>query len=285
MEPIMRQAAITVRLRNEVTALAQTGESDLSRIIDEAFERAARHMSAQASAPDPAPSTDLSKTTGAEVQRHVTPHVSGQVAFVGGPLPAYVVSNYLAVERTSLAPHNTPIQRLAKIAVEIVRVEQPIHAEEVGRRLAAAFGLKMAGNRIQEAALRGLRAARRSGILSETNGFWRVVGAPPQPARDRSQLPPSIGVRRSNLICQEEYAAAARNVLLDRLELSRAELIAETARHLGFARTGPELEKAIGAAIDSQLAKELEQRGDGQLGLRGIDGSTPSSLGTANGWG
>lgn len=182
-------------------------------------------------------------------------------------LPKYQLAAIKPPRQFRENPHDLPLSTLAELAIEIVAIEQPIHAEEVGRRLASAFDLQRAGSRIQDAASRGLKQAARWKRLTVAKGFWRLADGPPVPARDRSQLAASAMVRRPELICPTEIAQAARVVLTASLAMPRQELITETARALGFLRTGPDVSQAISKAITTELASEVQQDHLGRVRL------------------
>ncbi len=183
-------------------------------------------------------------------------------------LPSYQIASLLAPERHSLQPPDLTSHRLAELVTEIVHVEQPIHEEEVARRIAAAFELQRAGRLIKNAALRGLQAAKRKSVLTNDGQFWSEVSAPVVLPRDRSALPAATPVRRAALIAPTEYAATVRFALAESLALSREELIVEVARLLGFGRTGSDIEAAISEALASLLPSALEEDHLGRFRLR-----------------
>jgi very-short-patch-repair endonuclease len=182
-------------------------------------------------------------------------------------LPPYRFAQLKWNGRTDILPHELQLGQLTELVSKIVATEQPIHSEEVGRRLATMFNLQRAGSRIQEAALRGLKDAARSKYLVGKKGFWRLADAAQVQARDRSQLPAAATVRRPDLICPTEIAQAARVVLTASLALEREELVTETARALGFLRTGPDVSHAIGKAIVVELGAELQTDHMGRVRL------------------
>jgi very-short-patch-repair endonuclease len=146
-------------------------------------------------------------------------------------------------------PHTLSAGTLALMVERIVRVEQPIHEEEVGRRLAHVCGLQKAGSRIQPAALRGLLHAKRQGALGADGPFWSVdPRADPDP-RSRAHLTTAEYVRKPEMIGPAELRATAMVALRENLALDHEELVTETARLIGFARVGPNVREAIEAAI------------------------------------
>ena len=70
-------------------------------------------------------------------------------------------------------------------------------------------------------------------------------------------------------IAPEEYAAAVRAVLAGGHALPRPQLAAEARALLGFARTGPVLDEAIGRAVDALLAAGALGEASGGVRLRG----------------
>ena len=172
--------------------------------------------------------------------------------------------------QADIEPHDLTPGHLADLVFKIVSTEHPIHTEEVARRLASAFGLKRAGNRIHVAALSGLKKAAREKRLIESKGFWRPVGDVPVVPRDRSGLPSASTVRKMEFICPTEMAAAAKVVLRENLALKMDELVTETARALGFARTGPDVYKAISKTITTHMADDIEEDHLGRMKLSSI---------------
>lgn len=65
-------------------------------------------------------------------------------------------------------------------------------------------------------------------------------------------------VRKPEMISLDELAAAVVVALQQNLALSRSDLVKETARLIGFARTGKDVAAALERAIDVGLADRLE---------------------------
>lgn len=165
----------------------------------------------------------------------------------------YEMYDDLAREYMRMQPHELSTARLAELATEVVKTEQPIHEDEVGRRLASAFGLQRSGRRIQGAAIRGLKQAERQGALRSRGKYWSLPGATDVRPRDRSKLPSASTVRRIESICPTELAAAMKEVLKQSLALESQDLITECARALGFARTSGDISAAIRNALQTEL--------------------------------
>jgi hypothetical protein len=82
--------------------------------------------------------------------------------------------------------HAVPASDLAEVVVQIIEVEGPIHGDELVRRVASLWGLKRAGNRIEESVRRALAEAARRGLVKSTGPFYRLAAQTVVPVRDRS---------------------------------------------------------------------------------------------------
>lgn len=132
---------------------------------------------------------------------------------------------------------------MASLAAFVVKAEAPIHAEEVARRIRDAFGLERTGNRILAKTNDGLRAAERLGEIVFEDGFWSTLERRHPLPRDRREA--ALPLRRADRIAPLEYRLAVLQVVKAAVGIAREDLIPETARLLGFDRTGNDLRAAI----------------------------------------
>jgi hypothetical protein len=136
---------------------------------------------------------------------------------------------------------------MAALAGFVVKAEAPIHGEEVARRIREAFGLERTGNRILAKTEDGLRTAERIGEIIFEEGFWSTRERHHPLPRDRRNA--ALPLRRADRIAPCEYRLAVLQVVRAAVGIAREDLIPETARSLGFDRTGSDLQ----AAIDKQI--------------------------------
>jgi very-short-patch-repair endonuclease len=136
---------------------------------------------------------------------------------------------------------------MANTAAFVVKAEGPIHAEEVARRIREAFGLERTGSRILSAIIQALQTAERQGELISEEGFWTALGRIHSPPRHRRHA--ALPLRRADRIAPHEYRLAVLRIIEAAVGIDRKDLIVETARLLGFDRTGTDLQ----AAIDKQI--------------------------------
>ena len=172
-------------------------------------------------------------------------------------LAPYQIANF-RLWSTSVKPQEVSVSQVADWVKQIVEVEQPIHTDEVGRRLAAICGWKRAGSQIQEAARRGLLFAEKANHVVSEDEFWCISRAQIA-GRDRSQLAPSDTLRKPGMIAPLEIEAVGLHALQENLAMHEEEIIMEAARLLGFARTGPDVRAAIESALQSRLFPRLQR--------------------------
>lgn len=146
-------------------------------------------------------------------------------------------------------PHEAKLGQAARMVVEIVEAEGPIHRDEIARRYAAAFGARRVGARIAETVAKALAWSRHTdAALIEADGFWFTPAqAAAPPVRDRSEAP--LGTRDAAMIAPLEIRAAAARALAQNGALAPDEMITAIARLLGFQRTGPDLRARIGEVV------------------------------------
>jgi hypothetical protein len=132
--------------------------------------------------------------------------------------------------------------------------------DDLVSRVAAMWDVPRAGSRMVARVMDALSAAERAGRVRLRGDFvWRADGAVTVRSRAGTRIP-------AERIAPEEYREAILAVLRTRDGLPRRELASEVCGLLGFSRTGPRLEEAVGAALDALLAEGTI--GEGSTGVR-----------------
>ena len=155
---------------------------------------------------------------------------------------------------TSLEPHEIPLRELAKIVQRIVKIEGPVHVDEVARRLATVLGKKRTGARISAAVRQALRDARANyhgeEHLQFSGDFWFTVAQSKNvPVRDRSgESGPTL---QAAALPPMEVRAAATMLKKECGQMDRPEMVREIGRLLGFKRIGVDLQRTINSALDA----------------------------------
>ena len=176
----------------------------------------------------------------------------------------YAVANFTLLEGGE--PHELSTAKMAQIVARIVKVEGPVHEEEIARRVASLFGKDRAGSRILESTKAGLaHLARLDAHLKTRDGFWLTTAQEAAcPVRDRSAAPASL--QKAAMLPPLEIATAIRRVLDDNGEVPRDELLTAVARLFGFQRTGPDLRGALEAALEAMLREGAAMEREGRIG-------------------
>lgn len=160
--------------------------------------------------------------------------------------PPYEVCRVLRIPiRDEL--HLVAPELLAAAVEDVVRVEGPVHIDEVVRRIRTIWGLQRAGNRIREAIEQGVRIALRKQTVSRDGEFLCVPNAPVL-ARRRNGDPPA----RVELISDAEFAEALQAVLRTEFATPREELIVAAARRVGILATSSAVASRLNAVIDAE---------------------------------
>ncbi len=140
--------------------------------------------------------------------------------------------------------------QVMKLIARCVEVQGPVAARHVMRQVASAWGIERVGAQIEARLTRLMRAG--------DGGYWRLRGEFLWP-RNMAE-PPVRGpgaddtVRPIDLICDAELAVALRAVLTEAFALEREKLVQETARRLGYLRTGAQIRQRLLSVLDALVA-------------------------------
>ena len=152
----------------------------------------------------------------------------------------------------ALEPHEVAPERFIELVREIVAVEGPVHATLVARRIAESFGKSRTGGRIAGITRDALREARRESPrdLLEQHEFWMTREQSEQvPVRDRSTA--DARVTKAAMLPPMEIVAAAALIRRECGRIERRDLIRGVSCLFGFKRTGTDLARVIGDALDA----------------------------------
>lgn len=171
--------------------------------------------------------------------------------------PVYLAHRFTWEERASELFYEASETPAIRHAVdEVLAAEAPISESLLTARVRAQWGFKASGKRIIER-VRSIVATSgaRVTVHGEDTFYWsadsdperwnafRVAGEDPLDQRGVEDLPP------------EEIAAAAHAVLSTQLSLTKEGLVSETARLLGYRRTGRVVVARIGAGVELLVSR------------------------------
>jgi len=156
--------------------------------------------------------------------------------------------------------HETPVSVMADLIEQVVRIESPVHFDEIIVRLRTAWGLQRAGARIEAAVEQGASLALNRGRVMRDGVFLSTPGVEPYP-RDRGNAL-SSSLRKLEMIPPTEIAAGVVHVVASNFGATDDEITLTVSRMLGFKATSTPFRKIIGVVIDSLLVSGKLNRED-----------------------
>jgi very-short-patch-repair endonuclease len=178
------------------------------------------------------------------------------------PLPPYQLAR-IQVKTGGRELHQVPVQVLSEWVQEVIRVESPVHEEEVLRRIAEAAAVPRVGPRLKTAVEAALALAVRTGAVRQQKGMYWSADMRQPPLRDRSTLP--AGARNMVFIAPEEVALAVEKVVGEAFGMPQEEVAPAVARLLGFPRLNEDIREQIEMVADQLLQAQKLQTRDGQV--------------------
>jgi very-short-patch-repair endonuclease len=168
------------------------------------------------------------------------------------------LADRLYVEATPSRPgpyelHETPVGKMAELVEQVVRVESPIHIDEVVARLRTAWNLQRAGGRIQSAVEEGVKLAVSRDRVKREGQYLSYPQAETK-LRDRRNVM-SPGLRKPEMIPPSEIAVGVIQVVKANLGATDEELALSISRLLGFKATSAQLRGVISQVVDGLLAE------------------------------
>jgi very-short-patch-repair endonuclease len=196
------------------------------------------------------------------------------------PAPAAAAAHYLAAaqhvaapqalptfvwpyKRARLTPHGSgeelgqadPALVAGEVA-RVVKLEGPVHVDEVADRITAAWGVTRAGRRIQAVLTRAVEVAVLTGAVIKREDFLWPIGLEKPIVRvpDTDEQPRPI-----EHIAPEEIAEATYLCVAEARRLQADDVIRETAQLLGYSRAAPRIEALVNLALSQlQAAGRIE---------------------------
>lgn len=188
----------------------------------------------------------------------------GSVDAIDDPL-LQIVTQYQEAElraRTDQPLHEVPIAGLAQVAVHVVRIEAPVHRDEVTRRIASFWGHQRVSGRMSDAVSRALDYAVLQGTLEARGDFYVQRGQQDVAIRSRETVL-SATLRNPEMLPPDEIRKAVLHIVQTHVGAGNDEIISVASRLLGFRSTGPKIRQIIVGVVDELLASgSLRERED-----------------------
>lgn len=155
-----------------------------------------------------------------------------------------------------------PTGILAEAVIRVVMAEEPVHLDDVVRRIRTLWGLRRAGQRIVNAVARAATyAADRGAIRIRRDFLWLTTPMTLRVRRRQGDAPVKV-----ELICDVEIAEAMRLVLKHQFATSPDDLIIQTARLFGFQAVHNTTVMKLRGVLDELIGVgEFEQKSNGMV--------------------
>ena len=163
--------------------------------------------------------------------------------------------------------HEVSLSRLADWISDVVRVESPIHRQEVVTRIRTAARVGRAGSRIRQCMEQAIRYGTRRGMFERRGDYlWRTGHRTLEVrSRDGSLPDTAKALRKVDMIAPEEIGQALYHAVKDSFGISEDEAIAEACRLFGFRRTGARITSRVRQVLHKEISQGRLNRTGEQL--------------------
>ena len=237
----------------------RNSDREVGKVI-EAIEAAKVHVPSQ---PEVPPENDIPDSNRGEEESEVDSSVTSQPVLE--PQENFLTERYelaeLLISTGGLYLHEVPSHKMANWIQDVVKIESPVHLDEVERRIATAVGVSRIGNRIQNTVKTAARQAARSDSVEIKGKFLYWTEQEEITVRDRSELPSTS--RKLDLIAPEEIEAAIKQIISDAFGIEREELAREVCKLFGFRSVSGDMRQGVGKVIEGLIEEgQLIWQGD-----------------------
>ena len=162
--------------------------------------------------------------------------------------------------------HEVSLRQITEWMSEVVRVESPIHQQELVIRIRTGARVGRAGSRIRQHMEEAMRYGVRTNQFERRGDFlWRTGHRTPDVRSRDEQLPDTAkALRKIEMIAHEEIAQALCHAVNDSFGIGEDEAISEACRMFGFQRTGSKITSRV-QSIVNQLLRDGRLNRTGEL--------------------
>ena len=151
------------------------------------------------------------------------------------------------------------------IAWDIISLEQPIHYEELCRRIAPAYGRQKATSVVRDEVKYIFRHHLKGMIIEDKNEFVRIKDF--VDVKVRVPNPDDDYLRPIAYICDKELALAMKTIALHSFGITPDDLFIVTAREFGFKRTGENIIYSLRKVYQQMLKNGEVTEVDGKVNV------------------
>lgn len=172
----------------------------------------------------------------------------------------YGFNLYERVYPLNTVDENGNLRNRYDIAWDIISVEQPIHFEELCRRIAPAYGRQKVTSVVRDEVRYIFRNHLKDMIIEDKDEFIRIKDF--DNIKVRIPNPNDDYIRPITYICDEEIALAMKTIVQHSFGITPDDLFIVTAREFGFKRTGENiinsLDRVYRQMLDNKEVSEID---------------------------
>lgn len=173
---------------------------------------------------------------------------------IDNSLPRYITAS-LPPDVAHQELHTYSSGKLALWIHEVVKVESPVHFEEMARRIADANGISKIGSRIRASIVNSTDYAVKAGLIKKSNNFlWHIEDHSPV-VRDRSYLSPNS--RKLTFISPQEMNLAIKKVVETSIAIQPDNAVVLISKLFGFARVTEDMRNHILKSIEDAITNKV----------------------------
>ena len=150
--------------------------------------------------------------------------------------------------KSSSELYNKSINDLSNVIYNIVKVEGPVHIDEIIKRIKDSCNLKRAGSKLKKTVQEAIDAGEQSGEIIIIEDFLFDSSSNKVAIRKREK--PNI-----DLISKDEIQKNIETILLIKQDLDTKSLTKIAARNFGFKSTSKKTANKINSVLDAMIAE------------------------------
>ncbi|MEO6330289.1 MAG: DUF3320 domain-containing protein [Ginsengibacter sp.] len=167
----------------------------------------------------------------------------------------------LSAEISQYELHLYPTGKLAGWMEEVVKVESPVHFDEVARRMVEAAGVSKVGSRIRDCLMQAMTHLKSSERIKLKDEFLWIKEMEKPTIRNRINLANSA--RKMKFIAPEEIGLAIEKVIQDSIAIQRDDAAILVGKMFGFNRITEEMKVGILNVLQRMLKQNVfKQEGE-----------------------
>lgn len=173
---------------------------------------------------------------------------------IDNSLPRYTTAS-LPLDVAHQELHTYSPGKLALWIQEVVKIESPVHFEEMARRIADANGISKIGSRVRAAIVNSTDYAVKAGLIKQYNNFlWHIEDHIPV-IRDRSRLSPNS--KKLSYISPQEMNLAISKVVENSIAIQPANSVVLISKLFGFSRVTEDMRNHILKSIEDAITNNV----------------------------